>query len=178
MLTEPLPTTLDVRKAAAREVVIQGVLNPLDLQRFRGMLAADEGAINATLAFFRDEQQRCLVRVEVQAQVKVICQRCLEVMDEEVGSENTLAIVWSDDQAAQLPRHLDPLIVTEQTYNLRDLVEEELILAMKPFSYHNTEECHAPLEETGVAYTGELTTSGVKSNPFDILAQLKTGQEP
>ena len=37
MLTEPLPTRLDVRKAAARGVEIRGVLKPSDLARVPGI---------------------------------------------------------------------------------------------------------------------------------------------
>ena len=36
---------LDVRKAAVRGAVMGGVLEPLDLERFRPLLAGDEGTV-------------------------------------------------------------------------------------------------------------------------------------
>ncbi len=40
-----------------------------------------------------------------------------------------------------LPKHLDPLVIRELSCSLWELVEDELILAMRPFSYHDMEDC-------------------------------------
>lgn len=178
MLTEPLPTTLDVRKAAAREVGVSGVLKPQDLPRFRPLLAADEGQISVEMRFSRDEENRYLVSVGIEADVTVTCQRCLETMSRHVSSESALAVVWTDEEAAQLPRHLDPLVETEQASDLWALVEDELILNMPPFSYHDTAECVEKMSAfSDPAPEGESRESGEsKPNPFDVLGQLKPGE--
>ena len=75
MLTDPLPITLDMRKAAVRGAGISGVLKPRDLRRFRTLLAGDEGDISVQMHCFRDEDGRYLVRVEIEANVQVSCQR-------------------------------------------------------------------------------------------------------
>ena len=49
MLTEPLPNTLDVRKAAARGVSVSGAIKPVDLHRFRELLVSETGSIQAEL---------------------------------------------------------------------------------------------------------------------------------
>ena len=176
MLTEPLPTTLDARKAAARGVSVSGTIKALDLQRFRPLLAGDDGDIQVHLTFSRDEENRYLVNVAVAVDVMVTCQRCLEPMSTHIASENILAIVWTDEQAAHLPRHLDPLIVEEEACNLWDLAEDELILAMPPYSSHGTDECKQI--ETGFsAEPDERVEQVEKPNPFDVLAQLKPGNK-
>ena len=176
MLTEPLPVTLDIRKAATRGVDITGALRPLDLQRFRSLLADDDGAIQVALRFAKDEESRYVVRVSIEATVTVTCQRCLEAMPEHLASENMLAVVWTDEQAAQLPRHLDPLILEEQACNLWELVEDELILALKPFSYHDTPDCRARIEAYADPGPEEDEQAG-RPNPFNVLAELKAGKE-
>ncbi len=176
MLTEPLPTSLDVRKAAAREVEVAGLLQPRDLQRFRALLAADEGAIEVFLTFSQDEEKRSLIGVKLQADVIVTCQRCLEPMHRQLRSDNTLAVVFTDEQAARLPRHLDPLIVEDQACNLWDVVEDELILAMPPFSYHDIAECSTRVADFSDA-ASDMEPQAEKPNPFDVLAQLKSGKE-
>ena len=90
-------------------------------------------------------------------------------MTTHLDAENTLAVVSSDEQAAQLPRVLDPLVLEEQSCNVWDVVEEELILAMPAFNYHDT------CRETLTAYTDPEPedNGGGKPNPFDVLAQLK-----
>lgn len=175
MLKDPLPNTLDVRKAAGREVSIRGALRPQDLPRFRSVMASDNGQIEAELAFSRDEENRSIVAVSVTAEVEVQCQRCLETMTTSVACSNLLAAVWTDDQARQLPSHLDPLLTGEDC-NLWDLVEEELMLAMPPFSYHENTACNELL----VALDEEAPEPGVsrqRPNPFDVLAQLKPGAD-
>ena len=172
MLTEPLPNTLDVRKAAARGVSISGALKPVDLPRFKSLLADETGEILAQLTFSRDEENRPIIGLEFEAKVSVVCQRCLQAMPQGLVGDNTLGIVWTDEQAKHLPRHLDALIASEEGSNLWELVEDELILALPSFSYHDTEDCKQILSE----YTGPGPEEGEgeqKPNPFDVLAQLK-----
>jgi DUF177 domain-containing protein len=176
MLTEPLPTTLDIRKAAARGVSISGALKPLDLQRFRAMLAADDGVIQATLACSRDEEGRYLVEVVCDASVWVACQRCLEPLEIRLQTSNTLAVVWNDEQARHLPKHLDPLVLTEEACMLWELVEDELMLGLPPYNYHEQANCNEVL--VGLAASEpEQEQREDKPNPFDVLAQLKPGNK-
>ena len=111
MLSEPLPTTLDVRKAAVRGVSVKGVIQPGDLSRFRELLADDKGSIAVDMAFNKDDQEHYVVRLEIEADVTVTCQRCLQPMPLHVHAVNDLGVVWADSQAASLPWHLEPLIV-------------------------------------------------------------------
>lgn len=172
MSTEPLPTILDVRKAAVRGASISGALKPRDLKRFRPLLGGDEGSILVEMAFSRDEESRFLVHVAVEADIVVTCQRCLEAMPEQLSCENTLAILWTDEEAAHLPRHLDPLLVREPWCSLWDLVEDELILAMRPFSYHATEDCKMKIARFSEPAPQQGTGEN-KPNPFNVLEQLR-----
>lgn len=174
MLTEPLPSTLDVRKAAVRGARVSGVLKPLDLQRFRSLLASDEGRIEVVMDFSKDEEGRYLVHVVVDADVRVTCQRCLGEMPKQVSSDSTLAVVLSDAQAASLPRHLEPLLMEDPNCALWPLVEEELILALPPFSYHDPEDCNETLAAFNTPPPVEPEEE--RPNPFDVLAQLKGGK--
>ncbi len=114
-----------------------------------------------------------MVEVRFEAQVSVTCQRCLQPMDLSLVGDNTLAIVWNDDQAKHLPKRLDPLIAPEEGCNLWELVEDELILALSPFNYHEAEDCNEIL--SGFADPAVEEEEGARrSNPFDVLAQLKS----
>ena len=176
MFTEPLPNSLDVRKAATRGVSVSGTLKPLNLQRFRDILATDEGRMQATLAFSKDEENRYLIQVSVSADVSITCQRCLEPMPVHLETDNLLAVVWDDEYASELPRSLEPLIVAEEPCNLWELVEEELILGMPAFSYHAAQDCNDILNGISQSLADEPEDEG-KPNPFNVLAQLKPGNK-
>ena len=173
MLIEPLPNLLDVRKAAVRGVSVSGVLKPADLVRMREVLAGYEGSLSATLAFSRDEENRYLIAVSVEADLSVTCQRCLEPMPLHLETENLLAVVWDDEYASKLPRSMEPLITGEGPCNLWELVEEELILGLPAFSYHEAKDCNKIL--AGISQPPE--EGGGKPNPFNVLAQLKPGNK-
>ena len=175
MLKDPLPRTLEVRKAAARGASVKGSLELAELPRFRPLLADDKGYVQAALAMSRDEEHHSIIEVEIEAEVSVICQRCLEPMTIPLASSNRLAVVWTDEQARHLPKSLDPLICEEECA-LWDLIEDELILALPAYSYHPGGDCNQLLNElgeTGSAVSG----TGTRQNPFDVLAQLKPGKD-
>ncbi|WP_167854868.1 YceD family protein [Mangrovimicrobium sediminis] len=148
------------------------------MPRFQALLAGDEGRIEAQLAFNRDEENRPVVSVEVSAQVQVTCQRCLQPMPLALNGAARLGIVWTDEQARHLPRDLDPLVVGEEGCNLWDIVEEELILLMPPYSYHETQDCKQILSEYSADVEPPMEPAPEKPNPFAVLAQLKQDEEP
>jgi uncharacterized protein len=172
MSTEPLPTTMDVRKAAVRGIDVSGILKPLQLKRFRPLLSSEEGNIAIEMAFSRDGENRYLLQVRIEADIVVTCQRCLEAMPEHLSCVNTLAIVWTDEEAVSLPRHLDPLVVSDSTCNLWDVVEEELILALSPFSYHALEGCSLMIADLREPHP-QPDARRDKPNPFEALGNLK-----
>jgi len=55
-------------------------------------------------------------------------------------------------------------------------VEDELILALPAFSYHETDHCNTSI--TGFSGPAPEEEAGDdKPNPFNVLAQLKPGSE-
>jgi len=151
------------------------MLELAELPRLEPLLANNEGWISAELALSRDEENHSIVAVEVEAEVNVVCQRCLEPMTLPVSCENRLAIVWTDEQAKHLPKSLDPLIC-EDDCALWDLVEEELILALPAYSYHEETDCNQLLTELGESERAQ-PEKDTRSNPFEVLSQLKRSED-
>jgi uncharacterized protein len=174
MLTDPLTATLDVRKAAAREVSVDGVLALSKMVRLQGVLASTEGHVEAQIAFSKDEENRYIATVTVRADVEVRCQRCLESMPHRVESENRLAIVGDDERARQLPSRLEAWVVESDQGDLWGLVEDELILAIPIINLHESEDCNELLKEYRAP---PLTVEEVADNPFKVLEQLKPGNK-
>jgi uncharacterized protein len=175
MLTERLPIILDVRKAALRGATVTGTLKPQDLQRFLPLVADTMGEILVEMAFSRDEENRYLLHLAIEANITVFCQRCLAGLPLKLSSECTLATVWTDEEAMHLPSHLDPLIVKDSDCNLWEIVEDELILSLPPYNYHAVEDCKLNTAN----YSDPDPQQGCgeeKPNPFNVLEQLKPGK--
>lgn len=178
MLNAPLPGTLDVRKAASRGVTVEGRLDLQQLPRFRALLASDEGLVEASVSASRDEEGRHVLHVLTEAKVSVTCQRCLRPLPIVMRGDSHLAVVWTDDQARHLPADLEPLVQGDEECDLRELVTEELILALPAFSYHEQEDCNTLLAEHAAPADSVQDAEAAaekRPNPFDILAQLKRG---
>lgn len=170
MLTEPLPTTLDVRKAAVREVTVEGVVALSGMARLREVLASDRGRVEVRIGFARDEENRFVATIAVDAEVELSCQRCLENMSSHLRSEHVLAIVGDDEFARQLPAHLEPWLVEGERGDLWALVEDELILSTPIVSFHESGECGELLKDFQAPPEESVEGAG---SPFRMLKRLK-----
>ncbi|MDA8828026.1 YceD family protein [Luminiphilus sp.] len=166
-----LPQTVEVRTLAAREVALAGVVDPAKLTRLSTAIVAVN---NPVADFYRDEEARYVLALQVSAEVLVTCQRCLSTLEQTVASETQLAVVWTDEQAGQLPPRYEPL-VADAEIELWEVVEDELLLALPTFSYHSDADCgsktgvQAPVREN----EAESQASPEKDNPFSVLKALK-----
>jgi len=176
MSATPLPRTLDLRKLAMHKAYFEGEVAPADLQRLRGLFAGDEGHIHAVISCDLDEQGRTVLSVAVNASISVRCQRCLEVFQRPLDATSKLAVVRTDEQAAGLPEGLEPLLAARDI-DLWAVVEDELVLAMPVYSYHEEKTCIEKLAgaefAASMADEGTPAKDGRTDGPFNVLAQLK-----
>jgi len=125
----------------------QGVWPLGDFPRLRDMLAAESGEVKYEVSGVRDERGRPGLRLRVRGTITLRCQRCLEPMPFEVDTDETLVL------AATLAEiHAEPgdasapdRVVAGKEMPLRDLVEDELILAI-PYAPRHVS-CTAAAEE-------------------------------
>jgi uncharacterized protein len=114
-----------------------------DFPRLRDMLAADQGEVTYALQGMRDERGRPSLRVSVHGALPLRCQRCLEPMRLEVRSDallvlaQTLAEIHAEPADAQAADR----VVAGKEMPVRDLIEDELILAVPYAPRH--EQCEA-----------------------------------
>jgi len=170
MSDHSLPTTLDPFKYADQNKVLEGEIAISLMSRLTGMLVDSTGVVEIELEFDRDAQNLRILKGKLSADAKMLCQRCLNPVAKSIQSEFTLGIVMNDEQAQNLPRAYEPLFVEHDSkLVIQDVIEEEMILSLPMFAYH--EDCKAsdyPQEESVADFIEEE-----KVNPFDVLAGLK-----
>jgi uncharacterized protein len=168
-----LPGSIDALKFCQQGVQISGFLPLVRLPRLSQQLYLAEGDVQVELSFGLDEQSRKTVSGQLEAVLPLVCQRCLERIDVPVTTELSLALVWTDDQAAQLPRSLDPVLMGSEELDLPEIVEEELLLALPLVAIHEEGSCQPPQLLVNQVVDDEPEEQ--KVNPFQVLAALKSG---
>jgi len=167
-MSSRLPNLLDPWRAVDNRSVLAGRLPLSSLTRLCALLLDAAGDVAFRLVFFRDEEHRAVLRCEVTATLKLRCQRCLESLDHRVDTVVSLGLVSSIDEERGLPEPYDPLLVGDGPIRPRDLIEDEMLLALP----------QVPMHDPGVCATGEHEVDSAparvdSAGPFAALAGLK-----
>jgi len=131
----------------------QGVWPLRDLPRLRDLLASDAGEVAYEINGVRDERGRPSLQVKVRGKLQLRCQRCLEPMELEVDTDTllvlaaTLAEIHADPADVEAPER----VVASKEMPVRDLIEDELILAVPYAPRH--ESCNARPAQDGQGKT-------------------------
>lgn len=161
--------------------VIEGAVSPLRLERLADLAtdAHEPVPVHYRIEFFQPGADKLwLARISVEAELRLICERCLEPMALSLSGDSTLQFVYSDEQAAQVGEAYEPVILDDEgMVSIAELVEDEVLMAV-PVVVRHPEACREPWRES-VADTVDPGPdgSGMKDNPFAVLASLRKGHK-
>ena len=106
------------------------------------------------------------------ADVILQCQRCLQPLDEAVHVDRHFRFVADEDTAAALDDEVeDEVLALPKSLNLRDLVEDEMLLALPLVPRHDV------CPETIPMQFGDVEIVEEKANPFASLALLRKDKD-
>ncbi|MFT6905298.1 MAG: hypothetical protein ACJAS1_001953 [Oleiphilaceae bacterium] len=173
MSDHTLPKTLDPFKYADQNRILEGEVALHLMPRLAEMLVDTNGRVEVKLEFDRDPQRLRILTGALSSTVNLMCQRCLHPVAQVIESKFLLGIVYNDEQAQNLPRVYEPLLVEDEKFVLLDMIEEELILSLPMFAYHTScdMEDYDKADETEAAL--EELEEEKKPNPFEVLSGLK-----
>jgi uncharacterized protein len=124
----------------------------------------------------------------VDANIVRTCQRCMKPMQLSLHVDRRFLFAATEALAAELDDLTDhDVLVTSRTLDLRDLVEDELLLALPVVALHETcpvslAKWMAPAVDDASSAANESTGNrepqGAKNNPFQALAVLKKNPAP
>jgi uncharacterized protein len=112
------------------------------------------------------------LHLRAQATLRLECQRCLQPVETELALDRWFHFVPGEDAAAQLDADSeDDVLALTRALDLRELVEDELLLALPLVPRHPV--CPAPLLAPSDAEHDAAMPD--RPNPFAALAALKRG---
>ncbi len=166
-MSSGLPVHIQVKKAVANAIGLEGELNISSLTRLHTSLLKPEGKVSVKLDFNRGEDKRAWLRGSLRADLIMQCQRCMGEMIYPLNAELALKLVNSDSDSKDEDESIE--FVDDQLL-LHEVIEDELILALPVVPMHeNVEECDGSqmLQE----YMKQDADN--ERNPFAVLKQLK-----
>ena len=170
-MSERLPEQVDPLRLARQGARVEGVLPLSHSRRLAEYLSETPGEATVVLEFGLGEGVLGYLRGHVQAQLTVICQRCLEPMTMTVEAPFAFGLVVSEAEADRLGDDYEPLLVGDEPLRLGELIEDELILALPVVALHDMQDCPAAQRlETKDPAVDERRAD---ASPFAVLKELK-----
>ena len=167
-----IPVTIDPYRTAQKRSSFDGILQLQNLTRLSEQLSNNDGDVAVIIHCGNDEQGLVYIEGEAQCIVQVRCERCGDDMTLNINSSFAYTPVKGDDSAQEeIPQRYDVIETDEHgEVNLRQLVEDELILALPLFPMHDEGQCDPNKLQMS---WGEIEPEPEKPNPFAILQELK-----
>lgn len=161
------PNLIDPEVFAAEKQNLQGSfsLDELDERvRSHEYPADKQSKVSFTLQGGRDRLQRLFLDLTVQADMPLLCQRCIKPMPFQLD-ETSRIVLFADeaqlDEAMLADEELEGMLI-EKELDVRVLVEDQILMAL-PFSPRH-DDCGTDAQD----YVNQD-----KPNPFAVLAGLK-----
>ena len=117
---------------AKKSESLQGKIAVASLERVRESLASSQGEIEFRLQGTLDIRRRPNLKLAIAGEVRLICQRCLEEFPHKLELASRIVLVMSETELPDLGAE-DPdidMVVASGKMNVRDLLEDEIILAL------------------------------------------------
>ncbi len=168
-----LPEFIFPSKFADRQIGLSGNIPLGSMKRLEESLSRHTGEVAVDLTFARNGRFP-VIEGHISADLKVICQNCLESLDWTVNVQVKVVVINDDGDINFIPESFEPLLVeaTDQIV-LADLVEDELLLSLPNFPKHAFE-CRKQFSNEKKDGSSE---DEKKPNPFAVLADYKiTGE--
>jgi uncharacterized protein len=171
MSKEYLPTAVDAYRFAENGVHLHGTMSVQAMSRLVPTMISPDGDVEVDVQFGIDEKIR-FIKGWVKAHLNVQCQRCLELFAFEIISDFVFVIVRTDADAKKLPQRFDPVMIKNDSLNISDMVEEELIINLPLVPMHAEADCKVKLPIV-VMEDPQGATLAKKANPFKVIESLK-----
>jgi uncharacterized protein len=144
-----------------------------ELPRVSEELTAKDGEARGHVRFSRQLGQ-AVADLEVNAQPEVVCQRCMQPMRWPVKVKSRVALVSDYNAADRVPEGMEVFLVEADSISVRDLVDEEVMLALPHVPRHDEDsECaNRQMRLPGQPDEPEADEDSQVQKPFAQLGEL------
>ena len=146
-----------------------------DLQRLSNECANTEGALSWSLEGGVNRLGYPRLILTVNGNVQLMCQRCLTIFAFEVDSESELILAKNEENADEIEALIDDdeidVVVGSKTFNIMDLIEDEVLLAIPQSPKHAV--CPDVALDSSVSTVAAIEAEAIKKDsPFAVLKKI------
>ena len=165
-----LPDRVDCADLADHAAVLERSYPLGEMPRLQDLLADARGFVRASFVFAKVDSGRAGATVAVEATPQLVCQRCLQGFAFKIAGSSEIEFASGLDAGATDSQR-EVYAMDEGRVSLRDLAEEELLLALPIVAACSTPQTcgRAPACEA-VGETGDIADD--RSRPFAVLQNL------
>lgn len=164
-----LPDRVDCAHLADDAVVLERAFPLENMPRLKDLLADARGSVRARFAFANLGSGRVGATVTVEATPQMICQRCMQGFAFVAAGSSEIEFSSGPDAVAS-DEQREVYEMKDGQVSLRELAEEELMLALPIVATHAPQFCDPAPADLQVGEDKDM--SGDRIRPFTILQDL------
>jgi uncharacterized protein len=120
----------DLMALAERGAVLAGTIELAKLARLKVLLSSSEGSATARMRFRRNDGDLLLMELECEAELELVCQRCLEAVTHKVCERVNFAVAEKEVSLTVLPNGINLITLDGDRFQPSVLIEDELIVSL------------------------------------------------
>lgn len=138
-----------------------------EFKRLAQVVLDDEGEFEVGLEGFEDSEGRPCLRLHVEGNMKVSCQRCLEPLVLEIASDRRFVLVEREEDLMDPGEEADDVdsLLAESKLDALALAEDEILLQIPMAPMHDENACTQPQWSSD---------AGNEGSAFSVLGALNT----
>ncbi len=125
-----IPALICASKALNRRERYQGALPLKQMPRLAAVLVEPDGELKAELQAERDSEGAGWLRGKISGVLPLTCQRGLHPFDWGCDVAVMLRLVFSEEEEERLLKDCEPYLVRDDQLPMREVVEDEVLLAL------------------------------------------------
>lgn len=172
LMLNRLAVFVEPLKLAEEAKTLAGQISLEAMERLMPLLHGPQGQVNVVLTFGKEKWGLRYVMGTMETVLVLLCQRCMEPYCLPVAQQFSLGMIVKPEDMEHLPEAYEPLVVTEKTLKLADMVEDELILVLPVVPRHEPSECRAKFEFEAQEQVTVIAPDAAA--PFGVLASIKS----
>lgn len=171
-----IPISIEPAKAALKRMTYDGIVVKGLLTRLAEVAVVLDDHVTASIECGVDQQDLVVVKGKASANLELTCQRCGGGLKHSVSTDFIYTPVRNaaEESEEPIPEAYEEIELGEYgEISLTQLIEDELMLALPIVAMHDPEDCSITEKDMTFGELAPEATEEKKSNPFDVLKQLK-----